>query len=127
MPDVGDKLNIFWPQSGSDSCQKRVGKVVEVITSKNDKKPSNVKYKMYFKDTNETQIIKLSNMKWELRRKRVNKSDIQASIPSETESARKRPKIQTKELSTDSYQRILAPMVGASERFAYFAGNMVQP
>jgi len=111
--NVGDKLNIFWPDGDSQSCQKLVGKVIDIVNSKKEKKDSNIKYKIYFKAINETRIVKLSKVKWELRRKRSHESNAPTVSPTATENGSKRQKTST--LSAESYKRILAPMVGASE------------
>lgn len=109
---IGDKLVLLWPdESDLESPQRLVGKVIDIIPSKKGNKGS--KYKIYFKAAEETRITRLTDIKWEFWRKRARESDDNTIMPSTAQNAKKMTKKTA--LSNESYQRILAPMVGASE------------
>ena len=71
---VGDKLFIALPlEDNSDGCcfQNILGKVLEIIPSK--KSIGKFKYKVFFKKLNEIRLVKLANMQWSFKSKKVKR------------------------------------------------------
>ena len=71
QPDVGDKLFVSWPSVADADCTSKplVGKVIEIISSKKEKRGSNLKYKIYFSKLNETRVTRLHHLEWSIKKK----------------------------------------------------------